>query len=655
MGEDVELCLEIQVDSETKRILSNPHKCRSTLLDVTVIKPKELEAFGTQRTNTLRADEVRKLITSMEKQRRKKQKVLEKLKCDDTVLQIRKHDDADAKKEFAKNKERISSNSPVDDLERKDFIGIAESVEPLFCEIRRSLKNVETRITNMQDINLVISQTTVDETASEEFVISRHKKPSSLPSSLSNRNHDCYRIETAPHDIRSILLPQKKQKLLDKDDKVEGKCLCENCGIIGLLAECQKHPLLVELSESPSPSSHKQFPSPRKKPKINLENISKMRTKGNGDSYINHLSNRIKVLEERLAMQEEKVVPKDYFKKIISKMVTGLSPKIVKSKSDTSLRSPLKNYKKCSKLQDIQERPTEKSLQCQSSEALHCFRSFKEDKKPALKDDKGTITDEELFYGGYIWKWGEEILKPGIDLKNRIVNLLNDILGKFALSERGSIEAAQAESIREEAIRKIMRHMNAGNYDPRENIRHLSPREKSPKSNPQRVKSPYSKSDHKHNKNVDVSYINPKISLWRKDSPDVSQQKSNTSRKVSFWDRPSPEKYKVSQRKSSAQSPQWRRSSPEKFRTSQRMLEQRNNEQGKHEFLKIVSKAKQHQKDILWKNIWNQAKANGQTKNDKITIKIPVQSKGNKSEHIFETEISIGEIEQILKGVISLC
>lgn len=72
---------------------------------------------------------------------------------------------------------------------------------------------------------------------------------------------------------------------------------------------------------------------------------------------------------------------------------------------------------------------------------------------------------------------------------------------------------------------------------------------------------------------------------------------------------------------------------------------------GKEEFFKIVTKAKQHQKDILWKNIWNQANANGQTKEDKITIKIPVQNKGSKIEHhIVETEISIGEIEKILKG-----
>ncbi|XP_044258399.1 uncharacterized protein LOC123007267 isoform X2 [Tribolium madens] len=667
MGEDVELCLEIQVDSETKRILSNPQKCRSTLLDVTVIKPKELEAFGTRRTNTLRADEVRKLITSMEKQRRKKQKVLDKLRYDDTVLQIRKHnDDYESnhreKKSFSNNKERISSKSPVDDLERKDFIGIAESVEPLFCEIRRSLKNVETRITNMQDINLVISQTTVDESASEEFVLSRHKKPSSLASSVGNRNHTCYRVETAPHDIKSILLSQNKQKLLEKGEKIEGKCLCENCGIIGLLAECQKHPLLTELSESPSPSFHKQFPNPRRKARFNVENINKIRSKGNDDSYINHLSNRIKVLEERLAMQEEKVVPKDYFKKIISKMVTGLSPKIMKSKSDTSLHSPLKNFKKCSKLQDIQERSTDKSLKCQSSEGLHCFGCYEENcPKVTLKDDKGTITDEELYYGGYIWKWGEEILKPGIDLKNRIVNLLNEVLTKFALTEKGSLQAAQAEHVKAETIKNVMRHMNTrfGNYDPHENVRYLSPREKSPKGNQEKVKSHYSRSDHKYNKNVDVSYVNPKISLWRKESPDVFPQKSSASRKVSFWDRSSPAKCKmnnkVSQNKSSAHSSQWYKSSPGKFKTSQKMLEEKSCEQGKQEFLKIVTKAKQHQKDILWKNIWNQAKANGQTKNDKITIKIPVQNKGIKGDHTFETEISIGEIEQILKGVISLC
>jgi hypothetical protein len=73
---------------------------------------------------------------------------------------------------------------------------------------------------------------------------------------------------------------------------------------------------------------------------------------------------------------------------------------------------------------------------------------------------------------------------------------------------------------------------------------------------------------------------------------------------------------------------------------------------GKQEFLKIVSKAKQHQKEILWKNIWNQARANGQNKEDKITIKIPYQGKESKGENdMFETELTIGEVEEILKGV----
>lgn len=596
MREDVELCLEVQVDSETKRILSNPHRCRSTLLDVTVVKPKELEAFGTRITNTLRADEVRKLITSLEKQRRKKQRVLDKLKNDDTIIQIRKHDNNyeschQPRKSFTKHKERIASKSPVDDLERKDFIGIAESVEPLFCEIRRSLKNVETRITNMQDINLVISQTTVDESASEEYMMSRHNNRS-LASSLGNRNHSVYHVETAHQNIKnlkSILLCQKHQKGLGKEDQIEGKCLCENCGIIGLLSECNKHPLLADFSESPSPSSHKQFPSPKKKTRFNIDNINKMRAKsGNDEAYITHLSNRIKLLEERLAIQEEKVVPKDYFKKMLSKMVTNLAPKGKKSKSDTSLHSFCKNCKKRLKVYDRQERSTDKCFQCNSAEVLHCFNCQEQRYfKPKLKDDKGTVTDEELYYGGYIWKWGEEILRPGIDLKNRIVSLLNDILSKFTLTTKGSAETTKAESVKDEkydpeAFQKFMQHINTKIYNAqidqkffnRDDVCNFTPHFSPPRTP-------------KESKNIDVSYVNPKLALWRSESPETckmhdseSPTKSSESPRVSFWTPSSPEKHKTSQLKSNLKFSHCRKSLQEKHKTSQKVLDEKNNELG---------------------------------------------------------------------------
>jgi hypothetical protein len=90
------------------------------------------------------------------------------------------------------------------------------------------------------------------------FLNKKNRNP--LPNAKNLRNQSVYRVETGPQDLKSILLCQNKQnKFLERGDKIEGKCLCENCGIVGLLMECQKHPMLSELSESPAPSEHKQI------------------------------------------------------------------------------------------------------------------------------------------------------------------------------------------------------------------------------------------------------------------------------------------------------------------------------------------------------------------------------------------------------------
>ncbi|KAJ3667141.1 hypothetical protein Zmor_002543 [Zophobas morio] len=620
MGEDVELCLEVQVDPASKKILSNPERCRSALLDVTVVKPKEFEAFGTHRTNTLRADEVRKLISSMEKQRRKKQKVMDKLKDDDTIIKIRKHDEFSNhrqpfRKQFPKYRDRISPTAPVDDLERKDFIGIAESVEPLFCEIRRSLKNVETRITDMQDINLVISQTTFDATASEEYMYSRRKKPSRLSPQTSQIPHRVnpavYRME-APHDLRSLILSKNRDNVLGKGDKVEGRCLCENCGIVGLLMECQKHPLLNELSESPSPSQHSSFFTRKKRTKVDVANVENWKPKADESAYIKHLSNRVKLLEERLAAQEERVVPKDYFKKIITKMVTNFSPKIFKSRSDISM--PCRDKKKPQK--PPSPKPIEKTRHL--SKSIQCCNTNVTYRRRLTKNDKSTLTDDHIAYGGYVWKWGEEVLKPGADLKNRIVTLLTDILSKLALSDKSSAEttklkgSVKSEKYDTEHLKKFMKRMNTkvfnaqidpkakfltDDYPKREKVSFGPVLPEFAQKSREKVKSHQRREE---KKNIDVSYVNPKLSSWRKESGHHNVE-------------------------------------PEEAL-------------GKQEFLKIVSKAKQNQKDVLWKNIWNQAKANGQTKSDKITIKIPCQG-GKEGQKFFETEITIGEVEELLNGV----
>lgn len=65
------------------------------------------------------------------------------------------------------------------------------------------------------------------------------------------------------------------------------------------------------------------------------------------------------------------------------------------------------------------------------------------------------------------------------------------------------------------------------------------------------------------------------------------------------------------------------------------------------EFLRTLSRTKDSDKERLWESIWAQAKANGQTKQDKVTIQLP-RKNGSEFNDMIEIEFTIGEIEYML-------
>lgn len=584
MQENVPMSLDVQVDEVSKKILANPEKCRSVLLDVTVIKPKELEVFGTEMTNTLTAQEVRKLISSLEKQRRNQLKYIKNLKNDDTIIKVKKHEPSRKDGKF-----RPASS------ERKDFVGVSESVEPLFCEIRRSLKNVETRITNMQDINLVISQTTTDH-ASQEFIYHKKRVDSVHSEGVDRFKADSYvyRASEKPYNDLKPLLKPPNHKNPKKEHNYEGKCYCENCGVIGLLSECQKHPLMSELRESQPPTSvRKDF--------CHLDCSKKIKTRFNDELsddldqsgfYLNHLTQRVRILEERLALQEKQSVPKEYFKRIITNVMKNITPKIFSPKSNPDLLNETKFFPQ----DDFKKFPFSPPKSSRSGrEPVTCFRTNTgEFKNFTHKTDKSTFTDYE-YTNPHFWRWGEDILKPGIDLKNRIITLMHDILIKFTLVDRDSV-AKMKQNYGYEIPKSCTSEVKIYNIEVKNEKQAQSRSDRFDsclfEDKKESVTRNYKHKVAERDKNVNVSYLNPKLMNWKADPNQVS---------------------------------------------------------AKEEFIKIVSRAKGAQKEMLWKNIWNQAKINGQSRDDKITIKIPVL-KNTGSNEMFQTELTIKEVEEVLSS-----
>ncbi|KAJ8935936.1 hypothetical protein NQ314_012557 [Rhamnusium bicolor] len=219
---DVELCLEVEMDDEVREIITSPDKCMSTLLDVTVIKPKDIDIdqIYTTQKKILNGEEVRKLITLMELEKQDKQKLINQiLSKEDRVVSIHRHNsNPKSAGDYIKNKlfERPEKNTLT---KHKHYLDNRDSA--LFFE-------------HIQKIS------STDDTNSD--ICSDHKQHMYKHSMKSGDHERIQQIYTTPrtyNDIKSIFTCKNKHRY-EQNEKPNKPCLCQNCAIVGVLTDSQK-------------------------------------------------------------------------------------------------------------------------------------------------------------------------------------------------------------------------------------------------------------------------------------------------------------------------------------------------------------------------------------------------------------------------------
>lgn len=477
------------MDEGVGEILASPDKCGSTLLDVTVIKPKELEAFSSINTNTFKAEQVNKLIESMEKQKREKKKYIDELierslKYDDTIIKVSKHVREEQypssqywRKAPVSNSGNKYSQSPGCSKNIKEFndlVNITESVQPLFSKIRQSLQSVESKITNMQNINLVLNPNSAHQ-QKQQRTKNHNQGMADDQAASDNKRYKYMTTQQVYHtnatadafnNLRTVLECQNKNR-----NTLNGPCLCQNCGIVGFLDECKRGPI-----RSTMPDSSGFEYSSNSNNHSNYNNNSKNRKSTSSSSekvYLKELKEKVRILEERLEHQEELSVPKEYFRKIVTKIISYISPKWSsyfkmedKRPSDDSMiprdysrnmsidrsqqqrNNQRDNYcgRKLStsfqyetkKMDDNTRRQFMKtSYECfmerncstrgfdnnnNKAYLRRCLETYNNNQNNNNNNNSSRQPKEDA------WRWGEEVIRPGVDLKNKIAALLEEKL-----------------------------------------------------------------------------------------------------------------------------------------------------------------------------------------------------------------------------------
>ncbi|XP_017779486.1 PREDICTED: uncharacterized protein LOC108564839 [Nicrophorus vespilloides] len=141
-------------------------------------------------------------------------------------------------------------------------------------------------------------------------------------------------VYTTPYTFNDV---KKNLSCLNPDiheeDKPGTPCLCQHCGMVGVLVESQKRPAIPH---APNPKFTPEPKSIQKKRLIDLRTKSKSET---NMILLKELTNKIISLEHRLNQHEECTVRKDYFKYVIHKLLTQYTSKLNEMKLNNNTKT----------------------------------------------------------------------------------------------------------------------------------------------------------------------------------------------------------------------------------------------------------------------------------------------------------------------------
>lgn len=336
--ENVELSLEVEIAASLKKLLESAKQCESRLLDVTIIRPNETDPSNKVETNTVpfRKSEIKDLISIIEKQKHEKKidhpkrNFFDKINSQDNNFRSQSPPEGYRRSAALKNarKSRRNDNikfdirtesAPPNFSKEKGKLNFdakcgegshlkTESNYPYHKKLRKKLEEKlfgsKTRFSSSPD----------DSSYSGECSLTKFQRTAST-------NQMEAQVYATPRDPLGDLRKKLKCTNPHKNDKPEEPCICQNCGMVGVLLDSAKGPVLPAqtLSNTPWSSDRITRPPPRK---FDEKRAGKRHKSHPHDNILKQLHIRIKSLEERVTIQEESSVSREYFKSIINRLLS---------------------------------------------------------------------------------------------------------------------------------------------------------------------------------------------------------------------------------------------------------------------------------------------------------------------------------------------
>ncbi|XP_066146973.1 uncharacterized protein [Euwallacea fornicatus] len=354
-GSSKNLDFEGEIDEEVRSTIRNPAECPSSL-NVTIIEPKGIGSYSIN-TQTLKTEQVKRLIGTMRLDNSDKRVVMQKL-FGESGSEKKNTEKGHREDRKSKRMHRTSLNQEVPQYSCKE--PPITKVQHIFTSLK-TYKNIRTMF-------------------------------------------DCHNVGQE-----------------DQGSKMNQPCLCQNCAIVGVLTDSLKKPFATDSMPNLVEEQESKFKRLLRKKSVGFKNLEEMLPGDNSheeyETLFKLLSMRIDELEKRLLLQEKKTVSKDYFRKIITKLVNHFS-KLTQytsarqsSQRDNEYRAPPSKPNSKYYVNPAPTRNPYKLSAEKECEPNHCSSS---------ESSRGPSET--------LWKWGEEVLVSGRDLKNRVVFLFEETL-----------------------------------------------------------------------------------------------------------------------------------------------------------------------------------------------------------------------------------
>lgn len=430
--DNVDLSLELEIDEGSKHIIVKPKRRNSTLVNVHTIKQTVGNSSAQNEGRNTRQHE-------NENRRKLLEECKHKLKGKNEEIPKRsKYVNQHAQKDIGVMSAPISPNSNKHEFCNKTFNGFTKegevvsysigTVQPIYTNVAKQATEdaVGDQGNNKRQNKKRKAYMPSNENKSEDGLL--HEQLKAVPVIGDTTRHVYATIKTMDH-LRKVFPCQHPNENRNKPDR---PCVCEHCGVVGVLIDSQKRPMVYnseeELADISDSKYYKIPPSKDWKPSV---------SSGTPD-IINELNERVRMLEIRLQRHEARSVSKDYFKRVINKLVSYIQPR----------------YDQVLHLDQVHKSPLKKNMSTQYSKAVskkdtpnkhhsnnYCVRPVvietEASKGKSLNatceksSEKQVSADSSLNHLQCFWRWGEEIVRPGIDLKDKMIALLEEKLSNF--------------------------------------------------------------------------------------------------------------------------------------------------------------------------------------------------------------------------------